>query len=146
MTFKNQNRLLQKVVILSLSFSFTLFGMQESKNIFHSFQSVTNAHNKIGQQSNSCCKECNNENCTCCPKHEEKNTRNSDNCTCRRSKDMDEGPLQATGNLKIPDYHLFQTSAVLLIPLSKNLPLLKAEPFSEFYISLKQKHSTVLLI
>ena len=147
MTLKNQNNLLQKVVILSLTMSFTLFGMPESKDIFHSLLPVRQAYNKVQLQSDSCCKECGKENCTCCPKHEEKKTSNSDNCTCQTSKDMDDRPLQCPLNLKIPDYHLFQTSdAVFANPLSKNLPLLKFEPFSEFYISLKLKHSTVLLI
>ncbi len=147
MSYRKPYSFLQKAIILSLAASFMSFGMQQSNNIFHLSLSVKQAHLNFQQQSDSCCKECGKENCTCCSRHVEKKTNNSDNCTCQVSKDMDDRPLLAPCKLKVPCYHLCQILVIVFAdPLSQNSSLLKFESLTKSYILLKVKHSTVLLI
>ena len=147
MTLKNQNNLFQKIVILSLTLSFTLFGMQESKNIFHSRMSVKQAQNNVSAQPDSCCKNCSDENCSCCTHQKENKTNNSKDCGCQVSKDMTDKPLSVPENIKLPVYYSFHT--VISLPANpqlKSLYLLNLKSSIEHSTSLKVIRSTVLLI
>ena len=147
MTLKNQNNLLQKVVILSLAMSFTLFGMQESKNIFHSSASVKQAQNNVSPQPDSCYQNCSDENCYCCTHHKENKNNNSKDCSCQISKDMTDKPLSVPENIKLPVYYSFHTTISLPAnPLLKSLYLLNLKSRIEPRTDLKVIRSTVLLI
>ena len=147
MIFRNQYSLLQKTVILSLAMSFILFGMPESKNTFHTNSPASKAHLKSQPQPDSCCKDCGNENCTCCSNHEKRNDSKPYKCSCNVSKDMADKPLSLPGNIKPVENLLFQAAAVIPFnSISKNLSPLILKSSIEYFISLKSLGSTVLRI
>ena len=147
MTLKNQNNLFQKIVILSLTLSFTLFGMRESKNIFHHRMSVKQAQDNVSPQPDLCCKNCSDENCSCCTHHKENKTNNSKDCGCQVSKDMTDKPLSVPENIKLPVYYSFHTTISLPAnPQLKSLYLLNFKSSIEHSTDLKVIRSTVLLI
>lgn len=140
MTLKSQNIFFQKAVMLSLALSFTLFGVPESANTFQ-------LHREVQVQSDTCCKNRDNKNCNCCSKHEENKSHNSDKCTCRVSKDMDNSPSSIPENIRVWNYYFFQTTITFPIDsISKNLFLSNLSSSSEEYIFLKAIHSTVIRI
>ena len=147
MILKNQNNLFQKVVILSLTLSFTLFGMQESKDIFHSRMSVKQAQDNVSTERDSCCQNCSDENCSCCTHHKENKTNNSKDCRCHVSKDMTDKPLSVPENIKLPVYYSFHTT--ISLPANsqlKSLYLLNLKSSIEHNTDLKVIRSAVLLI
>jgi hypothetical protein len=147
MTLKNQNNLFQKIVILLLATSFTLFGMQESKNIFHHRMSVKQAQDNVSTERDSCCQNCSDENCSCCTHHKENKTNNSKGCSCQVSKDMDDRPSSIPESFKLNDYHFFQinldfpTESIL-----KHLSQSNLNSSEVYYNSFKAETSTVLRI
>ena len=147
MNFRKPNSLLQKVVILSLSMSFILFGMTDSKNIFHAKFSSKKTQLKSQQQSDNCCKDCGNENCTCCSNHEKSSSSKPDKCSCNVSKDMADKPLTLPGNIK-PAENLFSqvAAATPFNSISKNLSPLIQKSSTDYFISFKSLSSTVLRI
>ena len=147
MTLKNRNNLIQKTIILTLTLSFTLFGMQESKNIFHHRMSVKQAQDNVSTERASCWKNCSYENCSCCTHHKENKTNSSKDCGCQVSKDVTDKPLSIPGNIKLPDYYSFYTTILLSAnPQLKNLFLLNLKSSIEHSTDLKVIRSTVLLI
>lgn len=147
MNTKIQSKFSKKIVALSLVVSFTLLGMQESKNIFHPRMSVKQAQDNVSTERDSCCQNCSDENCSCCTHHKENKTNNSKDCGCQVSKDMTDKPLSIPENIKLPDYYSFHTTISLSAnPQLKNLFLLNLKSSIEHNTDLKVIRSTVLLI
>ena len=147
MVFRNQYSLLQKTVILSLAMSFILFGMPKSKNISHAKFSTKKTQLKSQLQSDTCCKDCVNENCTCCSHHEKSSSSKPVKCACNVSKDMADKPLTPPGNIK-PAENLFSqvTAATPFNSISKDLFSLILKSPTEYFFSLKFLGCTVLRI
>ncbi|MCL5027416.1 MAG: hypothetical protein M1480_00180 [Bacteroidetes bacterium] len=147
MNTKIQNNFSPKIVVLSLVVSFTLFGMQESKNIFHSSMSVKQAQDNVSAQADSCCQNCSDENCSCCTHHKENKNNNSKDCACQVSKDMTDKPLSVPENINLPVYYSFHTAFSLLTnPQLKNSYILNLKSSIGHSSDLKVIRSTVLLI
>ena len=98
-----KNNFILKSLILSLPITFLLFGAQDST--FKSQNVLYPLHH-----SNSCCKNCGDENCNYCVHHKEHNSNKPDNCRCQVSKDLDEKPISLPNSFKYVDYYQFHTT------------------------------------
>ncbi len=140
MIIRKQNSFVLKTIILTLPIAFLLFSAPKSNNNLH-------PQLKIIHQADSCCKNCGNENCSCCANHIMNDSNNSDDCSCQVSKDMDDKPLSLPGNSKLAGYCFFQIK--INFPnesISKHLSLSRLNYSNEYYNTFKAETDTVIRI
>ncbi|MCL5030884.1 MAG: hypothetical protein M1480_17900 [Bacteroidetes bacterium] len=117
--------------------------------LFGASKNINNSHNqlKIHHHTDSCCKNCGDENCNCCDNHKKNDTGDSDNCGCQVSKDADDRPSSLPESFKLTDYYFFHanidfpTESIL-----KHLYLSNLNSSKEYYNSFKAETSTVIRI
>lgn len=120
--------------------AFLLFGAPRNNN---------NSHHqlKIHHHADSCCKNCGDENCSCCASHKKNDPNHSDDCSCQVSKDMDDKPSSLPESFKLTDYYFFHvnidfpTDSIL-----KHLAISNLNSSNEYYNSFKADTSTVIRI
>ena len=135
-----KNNYIVKSIILSLPMAFLLFGAPKNNN---------NSHHQLNihHQVDSCCKNCGDENCSCCANHKKNDSNHSDDCSCQVSKDMDDKPSSLPEGFKLNNDNFFQIN--LDFPNESTLKHLSHSNLNssnEYCNSAKAATSTVLRI